>query len=559
MKNKILISGIAAVLTAGMFASCSSDYLQVDPVTEVSSATVQNTPEGAQSAMNGLCGAMFTIYSDFANNLLPNGEGTLMIFYGDVMGQDYFSYFFEKRAPFVMTLNRFRDNQTWLCAYPWGYCYNLIAQANTILQGVDGISTEVEKMQFIKAQALTIRAHAYFRLLQLYAPRWEDSRNGEKMVLPLRTDPGTSEMPLSSMNDVLALIYSDLDTAIEIFENNSNYRNNIFEPDEDVARGVYARTAMLKHDYVLAEQMAHDSRKNGRYPIMSKEEYKGGFAEPNDEWMWGNDPDKERVGYWSNGAWYACNGAYIDWNNGCGTINYELYRQIPKGDVRADLFFTPDKLTGNQLSIAAFWNDKICSPSSMSLVGNINMQNQYRRFGRSVIPDGNQTKWGIPYQSRLQGHAECSVFFGSQYKFWGIDDYGTDSWPFMRGAEMLLTEAEAACYNGHEEVAKALLLELNAKRNDNYTCNKSGDALLAEVKLQRRIELWGEGHNFFDLKRWNEPIVRTAWKKGDITSNNIPQSNVINFLPTDQGGWRWMIPLSELQYNAAIDQSLLVQ
>ena len=179
MKNKILISGIAAVLTAGMFASCSSDYLQVDPVTEVSSATVQNTPEGAQSAMNGLCGAMFTIYSDFANNLLPNGEGTLMIFYGDVMGQDYFSYFFEKRAPFVMTLNRFRDNQTWLCAYPWGYCYNLIAQANTILQGVDGITTEVEKMQFIKAQALTIRAHAYFRLLQLYAPRWEDSRNWE--------------------------------------------------------------------------------------------------------------------------------------------------------------------------------------------------------------------------------------------------------------------------------------------------------------------------------------------------------------------------------------------
>ncbi len=557
MKSKILIKGIASLMTVGMLAGCNSSYLQEDPVTLVSSATVQNTPEGAQMALYGLCGSMYTTYTDFQSNLQPNGEATLMAFYGDVMGQDYFSYFFCVRAPFIMTMDRFRNNQTWMCTIPWSYCYNLIAQANTILEGIDSIMDEREKMQFIKAQALTIRAHAYFRLLQLYAPRWKDSDNGNAMTVVIRTTPGTYEVPLSSMNAVLKLIYDDLDEAIAIYDNNKTNRKFVWEPDADVARGIYARTAMLRNDYKTAEKMAHDAR-GGYYKIMTAEEYKGGFAEPNDEWMWGNEPDLERTAYWSNGAWYACNGAYVDWNNGVGTINYELYRQMPETDIRRDLFFTPDKLKIGVLKATAFWNQNICSPSTMELSPkSAPMKNEYTKFGLSVIPEGGEAKWAKPYVSRLSGHADCSVYFGSQYKFWGLDGYGTDGWPFMRGAEMLLTEAEAACHNGNDQVARDLLMELNAQRNPQYSCSKSGTELLEEVKLQRRFELWGEGHNWFDMKRWNLPIVRNSWKAGDMKSNNIPAAYYLDFQPDAQGGWVWMIPLQETQYNSQIDLSQL--
>lgn len=558
MKSKILVKGFASLLSLGVLAGCSSDYLQVDPATVVSSATVQTTPEGAQAAMYGLCGAMYTIYVDFASNLQPNGEGTLQQFYGDVLGSDYYSYFWCRRAPFAMTMDRLRDNQTWLCTIPWSYCYNLIGQANTILDGIDNIEGDRDQLDFIKAQALTIRAHAYVRILQLYGPRWADSYNGERMVAILRTTSGTEDLPLSSMNAILKRIYDDLDIAIDIFESTETQRKYIWEPDEDVARGIYCRAALLKDDWATAQVMAREARKENRYPIMSEEQYKGGFAEPNQEWMWSNTADSDRCGYWSNGAYYAVNGAYVDWNTGCGAINYELYRQIPEGDIRADLFFTPDKLDPsiNNLSQASFWNSALVDPATMSLQKNANMKNQYRAFGLKSIPEGGKDKWELPYYSRLDG-SECYVFFGSQYKFWCVDGWGTSAYPFMRAAEMLLNEAEAACHNNDETTAIALLKELNAKRNPNYTCNKSGDALLKEVKLQRRIELWGEGFNWFDLKRWGEPLVRNTWEAGNMNSNNIPQANKLNMQPADMSGWRWAIPLQETQYNNLIDRSLL--
>lgn len=557
MKSKIYIKGLASVMALGMLASCSSDYLQVEPVTVISSATVQTTQEGAQAALYGLCSAMYTPYSNYSESLQPNGEGSIMIFYGEVMGQDYYSYFWSYRAPFVMTMDRFRDNQTWMCNIPWGYCYNLIGQANNILEGIDNIDGDKDRLNFIKAQALTIRSHAYFRLLQIYAPRWEDSHNGETLALVKRIKPGTEELPLSSMNEIIKLIYDDLDTAIELFESSGVYRNYLWEPDEDVARGIYSRTALLKQDFQTAEVMAHDARKGGRnYKVMTADQYKAGFAIANSEWMWSNSPEYQLCAYWSNGAYYACNGAYVDWDNGAGAINYELYRQIPEGDIRADLFFTPDKLTGGLISSSAFWNSGIVNPASMGLSKNVNMKNEYRTFGNSVIPPTqNNITFTKPYVSTQAGNAECEVMFGSQYKFWAIDAYGTCAIPFMRGSEMLLNEAEAACHNGHYDVAKNLLLELNAQRNPNYTCNKTGDALLEEVILQRRIELWGEGFNWFDLKRWNLPLVRNIWEAGNVNSNNIPAAYRLNMDPTDQKGWRWIIPLRETQYNSMINPS----
>jgi len=79
----------------------------------------------------------------------------------------------------------------------------------------------------------------------------------------------------------------------------------------------------------------------------------------------------------------------------------------------------------------------------------------------------------------------------------------------------------------------------------------TGQALINEILLQRRIELWGEGFRFFDLKRTNSALDRTgANHSATLTSN----------LMTVEAGsnqWQWLIPQDELNANPQVVQNPL--
>ena len=551
-------------MAVASLASCSSDYLDVAPQTAVTSATVETTQQGAQQALYGLCRAMYypMTGSETYSVLGVNGEPFFCMFYGEIYGQDYFSYLWAVQMGsnnFSWTNNRL--NNGWVPTIGWAYTYNLIGQANRILVNNDNTEGDRDVLNYIKAQALTIRAHAYFRILQVYGPRWEDSNDGEAYVAPLRLTQSTGDATLAKMNDIIASIQSDLSTAIDLYTECKTNRKYIWEPDEDVARGIYARLAMLTHDFKTAQKMAADAR--APYPLLTSEEYLSGFAERQPSYMWANpvEDSANGIGYYAHGSYYACQGPYpTDWELGAGQINYELYRQMPDGDIRKGLFFTPDKLKQpTTLRASSFWNANICNPASMDLAKlNSNMRLQLTTFGNSVIPNGDTEKFGRPYVSRSPGTVTNPVIaFGAQYKFWCVDMYGTNSFPFMRAEEMLLIEAEAACYNGDEATARKCLSDLVALRNPGQDVSSlSGDALLEQVKLQRRMELWGEGFNWFDLKRWNMPMVRNPWEAGNVNSNNIPAIYQLRKEANDPG-WRFIIPQSETQYNNAINMSLV--
>ncbi|MDE5840258.1 MAG: RagB/SusD family nutrient uptake outer membrane protein, partial [Muribaculaceae bacterium] len=142
-------------------------------------------------------------------------------------------------------------------------------------------------------------------------------------------------------------------------------------------------------------------------------------------------------------------------------------------------------------------------------------------------------------------------------KFWSdAENLGDAQHPFLRAAELLLNEAEAAIENGDEQTARDCLVELNSNRMDEYTCTLSGDALKEEVRLYRRIELWGEGDTWFSFKRWNITAVRESWKAGDPTSNNFLPYYEGTYAPDYSNGWRYEIPKSEKDYNTIINNQL---
>lgn len=94
---------------------------------------------------------------------------------------------------------------------------------------------------------------------------------------------------------------------------------------------------------------------------------------------------------------------------------------------------------------------------------------------------------------------------------------------------------------------QSLLVELNKNsgRDPGYTCTKTGADLLNEIKFYRAVELWGEGFDWFDMKRWGDPIDRHTYEDG----GNFLAALAVKIQPQEKNKWTWKIPVKETDYN----------
>ena len=77
------------------------------------------------------------------------------------------------------------------------------------------------------------------------------------------------------------------------------------------------------------------------------------------------------------------------------------------------------------------------------------------------------------------------------------------------------------------------------------SCNKA-TVTVEDVYLQRRIELWGEGFSFYDLKRLNKGIDRSYEGNNHLAGYDIK-------VDAHDVRWIYQIPLSEIQENKLIN------
>lgn len=603
MKKYNLIKGLSAVAAIGLFGACSSDYLDLEPVTDVTDSQITATTKGAALAINGIARSMESQWGGLQGGMSGNAGGEAFInnFFGEAFGQDNLAGVpLGMWSPEIILGGSAWGQENYVMNYvPWKYCYTLIQQANAVLDGIDDAEGTEEERQFIKAEALTFRAHGYTRLMQFYAPRWEDSNNGDFYCAVKRLEGGTGDAPLWKMSEVMDQIYADLHEAIELFNASGMTRDEAQKwlPSVNVAQGILARAALIKHDWNTAKTAAAAARQG--YEIMSNDTYFSGFLNDNSSIIWTQSKQAEDIYYWSFGAHFGVNGAYVEnWNLGAGAIDYDLYNQLDENDVRRQMFLTPDKtevinevnsaFNPGKVTAEDWWNkDLVVSfDPGMDLSkgpfarkdavngkwGLYNVALRYcKHYGENIFKGDYEamnnegfyayykvgTKGDVLLAKGTYGKL-ASIPFGAQLKFFGEVPYGTSAYPFMRAEEMCLIEAEAANALGDDATAIARLMEINGKRIPGYTCNKSGDELRDEIRLARRIELWGEGFNFFDFKRWNIDIVRRAWVAGDTTSGNWMMNLAHNTPAKCNHGWRMMIPRSEIVYNKGIDRTLIV-
>lgn len=510
MKNILKIS-IAALSGVMLLASCSKDYMNTTPTSSTATPTIFESTENAALAINGICKLMTRQYLGSQGF---NGEGTVKMYTGEYPGDNCFVNLPGWSSVINGTMH---DNKTTIYNYyNWYYYYMLIGNANAIILNIDDAKGAEAERQFIKAQALSFRAYSYMMLLQIYSVRWSDSNNGSADGVVLRLDTSTDEMPLSTMADCYKQIYDDLDEAIRLYTESGlapDSKDN-YSPNIDMAYATYARAALNRQDYATALDKAVKAREN--HPLMSNDEYKSGFNTPNKEWIWScYGSADETLFYYSYFANMAYNSSASMVRNYPRCINKDVYDRIPETDIRRGMFLDPKDYSYTK---------------STGVAGK-----ELTAYARTLYPAIYST---------------AKVYAYMQFKVSSTTQPGVGHLNNFRSAEMYLIEAEANYFLKNEKAAQASLnaLTKDSGRDKEYNCTATGTALLDEIKLYRKIELFGEGFNWFDLKRWGDTLNRTSTEKG----GNYITALAVSYGPQERNNWTWVIPSRETDYNKLI-------
>jgi len=114
---------------------------------------------------------------------------------------------------------------------------------------------------------------------------------------------------------------------------------------------------------------------------------------------------------------------------------------------------------------------------------------------------------------------------------------------FMRTEEMLLNAAEALAYQGKEAEAKELLWTLQDMRNAKRS-ESSGKDLIEDILIERRKEMYGEGHALFDIIRNQKPLLRTG--------NHKDYNNAGVTFPARSWRFIFQLPDKEIKNNESL-------
>lgn len=461
--------------------SCSKDYLETSPTNQISDQLVFQTVDGAQTVIDGVLRDMRSQHG--GENQHDQFGVKAIDLVVDLMGEDIAVEQFHWFGADYRFENRLATDQRPL--YAWSLFYRIIYNVNGVINNIDDASSESESLKKnLKAQALTLRAYAYFQLAQLFQQTYAGNENAPGV--PVYTEASTEGHPRSTMTEVFTRITSDLDEAIKLFGESGLPQQHISNPTQQVARGIRARVALVMEDWPKAAEMASAARQGKT--LMSAVQFSTGFdSYTQQNWMWGLEVNSEQSTTYA--SWFS----HMDWTIGgyCGfgfsrkSYSLELYRQMDDDDVRKQLIDGSSVETGRLI------------PSKFAAGGD-------KEFNADLV--------------------------------------------MMRPEEMLLIEAEARARMNDEANARALLKQLRDKRFENpATVLASGQALLDEIWLERRIELWGEGFRGFDIKRLKQDVDRT-------NSNHNPVVARVMLLPAGSEKLVLQIPQAELDANPNIGE-----
>ncbi|SER30241.1 RagB/SusD family nutrient uptake outer membrane protein [Pedobacter rhizosphaerae] len=142
----------------------------------------------------------------------------------------------------------------------WRNGWQQVFYANIVLDAISA-KTDGEKagLNTIKGAALFFRAMAYYHLSQMFTRPFVPASAGTDLGLPIRASSDVNLNPArSSLAETFAFMRSDLDLAVELLPERSDYKSR---PNKAAALALLARISLVMQDYERAYGYADRSLK----------------------------------------------------------------------------------------------------------------------------------------------------------------------------------------------------------------------------------------------------------------------------------------------------------
>lgn len=490
-------------------SSCQKSMLETAPTQKVTGPTIFNDINSAQVAMDGVYRLLFVSGWTTGNTHQNFGILSTNIF-TSVMGEDflqdamgsgwfYFDYRYDVRSRYTAT--------TWRSYATWNFYYTLINNVNYIIPQKETIAGDPVAVDNLIAQALTMRAYAYFELIQVFQQTYKGHETSPGV--PLYTEPTTAQSVgkgRGTVEEVYTQINADLTEAITLFGASKDVQTHKSHIDYYIANAIKAKVALVQNKWAEAATLAGEALKKPGLAMVSVDaDLYSGFNNRNmTSVMWGSEVIADQSTVYASFFSHmdaAATGMYASTSRKC--IYNWLYDQIPSTDKRK-----------------AWWNGKTTGTSGAT----------------------------VSYNQKKYRFSNAATYLG---------DY-----IYMRAEDMVLIKAEALCHAGSYAEAKLAVESLMKLRNptgyaqqlSSVTLNNTISfasfgtvtTLMDIILQQRRIELWGESERIFDILRLKTGFDRKA------PNTNHPVVLTFNTLDPANKEFILTIPQKEFDGNPSL-------
>jgi len=480
IKKALLVTALVVAL-----GSCKKSFIEIEPKGRFLTENYYSNREQAYSGLIATYDVMRKNAGGFENMITMMNAGSDDNYAGGGGATD---------GAGIQGFSNYTLNPNIVPGSFWSDHYQGVFRANILLQKLPGVSMDAGEKARFTAEAKALRATYYFNLVRMF-------KN-----VPLFTAPITTAEIYTVTQATPAAVYAQIEK--DLIEAIPNLPSTVVASSEAGRFTKVAAQAMLGKVYLYnnkkAEAAAMLAQVNGTTPGQPNQY--GNRLLPNfaDLWVFTNKFNSESLleavhSNQSNSDWGFWGSSRDEGNSAAQMVGPRSYNRVSTA--------APDIYTSGWSFnpwTQDFYDEIKNDPRFSATV--LDMK-ALAAAGQATYIEGYQNT-GYFLRKMIPMRSDRTTGAGTVELNFQQNDY------IIRLADTYLLEAEAL--NGSGARAQALLDAVRARVG-----LPSVPVTLAAIKQERRMELAGEGHRFFDLVRWGDAATRLASRGFQAGKNEV--------------------------------------